>query len=191
MGDLEKGYSFYASYHNNKINQFIHILCVWPILFTALIFCAYTPSLNGYLPASIALYVPEHVKINLCLLASLRYFFFYCTIEQPGVAGLLAAAFVAIGYLFAEYIVVANPNIWKLSLTIHIMGWLAQFYGHGVHEKRAPALLDNLSQAVIMAPLFVILEVLFIFGYKQSFQDRVAVTVKENMKKFQEQKKNK
>lgn len=26
----------------------------------------------------------------------------------------------------------------------HVGTWIAQFYGHGVHEKRAPALLDNL-----------------------------------------------
>jgi uncharacterized membrane protein YGL010W len=31
----------------------------------------------------------------------------------------------------------------KVAL-IHVGSWIAQFYGHGVHEKRAPALLDNL-----------------------------------------------
>lgn len=37
--------------------------------------------------------------------------------------------------------------------------WVAQFLGHGVFEKRAPAVLDNLVQAIFMAPLFVIMEV--------------------------------
>ena len=36
--------------------------------------------------------------------------------------------------------------------------------GHGVHEKRAPALLDNLSQALVMAPFFVWIETLMGFG---------------------------
>ena len=35
--------------------------------------------------------------------------------------------------------------------------WLLQFWGHGVHERRAPALLTNLSQALLMAPLFSLL----------------------------------
>lgn len=58
-----------------------------------------------------------------------------------------------------------------------------QFIGHGVFEKRAPALLDNLaggtwsyrtnrssltiSKALILAPFFVHLEMLFAVGYRK------------------------
>ena len=35
--------------------------------------------------------------------------------------------------------------------------WLLQFWGHGAHERRAPALLTNLSQALLMGPLFTFL----------------------------------
>ena len=35
--DLEKQFTFYASYHNNPINVLIHILCIWPILATGLV----------------------------------------------------------------------------------------------------------------------------------------------------------
>jgi len=45
------------------------------------------------------------------------------------------------------------------------MSWIAQFIGHGVFEKRAPALLDNLLYT-LAAPLFIIVEILFEFGYK-------------------------
>jgi uncharacterized membrane protein YGL010W len=33
-----------------------------------------------------------------------------------------------------------------LAVIIHVVAWIAQFYGHGVHEKRSPALIDNLFQ---------------------------------------------
>ena len=36
--NLEKQFSFYASYHNTPVNIFIHLLCIWPILATALVF---------------------------------------------------------------------------------------------------------------------------------------------------------
>lgn len=64
---------------------------------------------------------------------------------------------------------------------LHAFSWVAQFLGHGVAEKRAPALLDNLiggtiffcdltrsscSSAVVLAPFFVHLEVLFALGYR-------------------------
>lgn len=40
--------------------------------------------------------------------------------------------------------VAQNPDNWKYALALHVVCWIAQFYGHGVHEKRSPALLDNL-----------------------------------------------
>ena len=36
----------------------------------------------------------------------------------------------------------ADHNL--IAGALHAISWIAQFYGHGVHEKRAPALLDNL-----------------------------------------------
>lgn len=79
----------------------------------------------------------------------------------------------------------AGIPVWKFATGVHVSGdrspvetlcwtlthgtphgdgwqvacWVAQFVGHGVFEKRAPALLDNLFQAIFMAPLFVVIEV--------------------------------
>ena len=39
--DLEKQFTFYASYHSNGINKLIHMLCIWPILATATVFLAH------------------------------------------------------------------------------------------------------------------------------------------------------
>ena len=58
-------------------------------------------------------------------------------------------------------------------------------------EKRSPALLSNLFQAVMMAPLFVVMEVMFKFGYRQKFQDKVQRVVDKNLRLFAEEKKNK
>ncbi|KAI7978814.1 putative endoplasmic reticulum membrane protein C16E8.02 [Camellia lanceoleosa] len=43
-------------------------------------------------------------------------------------------------------------------LAAQLFCWTGQFIGHGIFEKRAPALLDNLAQAFLMAPYFVFLE---------------------------------
>lgn len=46
------------------------------------------------------------------------------------------------------------------------LSWITQFVGHGIFEKRAPALMSNLFFAFI-APFFVTLEVLnTIVGYR-------------------------
>jgi uncharacterized membrane protein YGL010W len=43
--DLERQFAFYGAYHSNKINILIHLVFVWPILFTALLLLAYSKPL--------------------------------------------------------------------------------------------------------------------------------------------------
>lgn len=76
-----------------------------------------------------------------------------------------------------------RPNALTQAAILHTVCWIAQFIGHGVAEKRAPALLDNIiggtclffriytyrltpSPAVVLAPFFVHLEILFALGYR-------------------------
>lgn len=65
-----------------------------------------------------------------------------------------------------EFTLVSQSQFVQLAISVHIICWLAQFYGHAVHEKRAPALADNLLQAVVLAPFFVVFEVAFWMGFK-------------------------
>ena len=54
------------------------------------------------------------------------------------------------------------------ALYLHIALWLAQFYGHGVQEGRAPALATNLFYS-LLAPFFVTFEFMNgVFGYKEN-----------------------
>jgi 2-hydroxy fatty acid dioxygenase len=59
------------------------------------------------------------------------------------------------------------------ALAIHVVSWIMQFYGHGVYEKRKPALLDSLHQALTLAPLFVWLELLFSLGYNPAMAKKI------------------
>lgn len=82
-----------------------------------------------------------------------------------------------------------NSNV--VAIAVEIFAWAAQFIGHGVFEKRAPALLDNLVQALVLAPFFVFMEVLFKFGYRPELQKRVNEAVEKEIKKFNDHKANK
>lgn len=84
---------------------------------------------------------------------------------------------------------IANPtatNQWAIA--IHIVSWILQFVGHGKFEGRAPALLDNLFQAIFLAPLFVWLELLFMLGYRPELKARVNKAVVIEVAKFRSQK---
>ena len=93
-------------------------------------------------------------------------------------AGALLAPFLLGGTAFSNYLTSTygrTANYW--ALTIHIFSWMAQFVGHGLFEGRAPALLDNLIQAIFLAPFFVWMEVLFFFGYRSDLKKRLDDTV--------------
>ena len=55
-------------------------------------------------------------------------------------------------------------------------------------ERRAPALLDSWDQAFITAPLFVILEILFFFGYRKQFYQDCMKEVEVEIKTFRANK---
>jgi uncharacterized membrane protein YGL010W len=74
------------------------------------------------------------------------------------VAGGLCAPFLLLLCYFANVFSV-HPHAISWSIGLHVASWIFQFIGHGVFEKRAPALLDSLSQALTLAPFFVWLEV--------------------------------
>merc|ERR1712130_430394 len=83
---------------------------------------------------------------------------------------------------------VAGFPLWQAVLAFHVAAWIAQFIGHGVFEGRAPALLDSWDQALITAPLFVLLEVLFFFGYRREFYQDCMKEVERNIEVFKESK---
>ena len=61
-----------------------------------------------------------------------------------------------------------NGKLYSIICGINIFAWITQFIGHGIYEKRAPALLTNLL-FIFLAPFFEMFEVLnSLTGYRQS-----------------------
>ena len=77
-----------------------------------------------------------------------------------------------------------SASYWALIL--HVTSWIAQFIGHGAFEGRAPALLDNLVQALFLAPFFVWMEILFIFGYRPELKKRLDKAIHREIEKYRE-----
>lgn len=104
-------------------------------------------------------------------------------------AGTALSALLLAGTAGGDYLVRQygnTANYWAVG--VHIVSWIAQFVGHGKFEGRAPALLDNLFQAIFLAPLFVWLETLFALGYRPELQARVEKMVLQDIAKFRQEK---
>lgn len=80
----------------------------------------------------------------------------------------------------------ATANYWAAA--VFVVSWLLQFIGHGKFEGRAPALLDSLIQALVLAPFFVWFEVLFYLGYRPGLKSRLDKAVEREIQKFKTSK---
>lgn len=124
-----------------------------------------------------------YLELNLGIIAASLYSLLYLLLEP--FAGFLLAIFCMGGAAFVNYLRRQNPDsTFQGALAVHIVCWIFQFIGHGKYEGRAPALLDNLIQAVFLAPMFVWLEILFKFGYRPELRARVSKKVQIEIEKF-------
>ena len=138
------------------------------------------------LPESLTIkYLPPNAGTLLCLLYTTLYI-----LLEP-VAGAILAPLLLASTAYANHLTsVYGPEANYWAFGVHAASWIAQFVGHGVFEGRAPALLDNLVQAVFLAPLFVWLEVLFLMGYRPELKGRLNEAVETDIAKFRSSKAN-
>ncbi|KAH8106281.1 hypothetical protein BXZ70DRAFT_918993 [Cristinia sonorae] len=170
--NVRKQLTFYGAYHSNPINVFIHVICV-PIIQWSAWSMVSNVSTRGLLPT-------VHYDINRYLVFDLNFstvhalisIIFYLLLEPT--AAFLYAPQGAFMLLSATAVAQNFPELFKYVLGAHIVSWILQFIGHGAAEKRAPALFDNLLQALFLAPFFVHLEILFhFFNYNQQLQQHL------------------
>jgi uncharacterized membrane protein YGL010W len=155
--DLEEQFSFYSSYHANLVNKLIHLLLIWPILWSGLVLFSDTTLIP--LPIS-SPYLPTGVPWGPCCLSlGLALYFLRLDPVSGPITAALAVLCLVTAQLFRE---AWGPSAVVAAAILHAVSWVGQFIGHGVFERRAPSLLDNLAQSFLMAPHFVFLEAFFL-----------------------------
>lgn len=128
-----------------------------------------------------------YLPLNLGALVAIVYSGFYILLEPvvgtvllPIILGWTAYS----NHLTTAYKYHANTT----GVAVEIVAWILQFIGHGIFEGRAPALLDNLLQSLVLAPFFVFMEILFKFGYRPELHKRVEIAVEKEIAKFKAEK---
>ncbi|KAG0321040.1 hypothetical protein BGZ99_004145 [Dissophora globulifera] len=190
--DLKYQLLQYGSHHHNPWNVGIHLTCIPLILWSGLVFGANSgPLIAAPAASAVASGAPAAVALskvfqfcppNMSLFSMIAYTSYYTKLDP--VAGLLTAPLFLGLARHATNFQLTNPNANNIALGVHIAAWIAQFIGHGVYEKRAPKLMDNLLQAVVLAPYFVVYEVLFYFGYRPQLKQELDVLIKADIAQF-------
>lgn len=120
-----------------------------PLIFTTALIFLSPVSIASYVPSAAAkLLSSVGAPLTAALPAAIAYAIFYLAIAPFGLgfsmATLVFAQLAAATHLYSTY--GGLSTFMPAAIGVHVVSWIAQFYGHGVHEGRAPALLDNLFQ---------------------------------------------
>lgn len=164
MKTIEERMSGYAAYHKHPKNKLTHFFGVPMVYYSPLIAI-------GWVEVPIG-----EMRISLAWIIFAITMIWYFTLDFQ-LAGLMTLISIPIVYLCDMASRLEFTDSLYLVLGINIIGWAVQLLGH-YFEGRRPALVDNLVQA-LMAPLFLIAEVLFFFGIRKNLQDEVEKRVSE------------
>jgi uncharacterized membrane protein YGL010W len=133
MRDISALFADYASHHQTKGNKWFHRFCV-PIIMLSLI------GMLARVPlAAIALIVVSEIV--------------YAILDWR-----LAAIMLVISVAF--YFIGAAIPFW-VNVALFVLGWIFQFIGHSVYEKRSPAFLTN-ALHLLVGPLWILNDVVHV-----------------------------
>ena len=135
MRDIRDLFADYASHHQTKGNKVFHRLGIPMIMLT----------LIGML-VRVPVYGPVTAAMLLIALAEVVYLM----LEWR-----LALAMLVISA--AMYVIGAWLPLW-LNVALFILGWIFQFIGHSVYEKKSPAFLTNILH-LLVGPLWILNDV--------------------------------
>jgi len=186
--NLDDALVFYGSYHNNKINQLIHVIFVPCIVWSLMVLLDYMDftselkihplQLVGikqlYFPLS---YIGDNFLLSPSLLVAIILTYYYLSLTY--FPALSYSLLVLWPILFsANNFYLHTPNAWQYALALHIFSWYMQIHpGHMIFEGRRPAIADDTIGGLLAAPLFTWFEVLFFFGWNTQLKDSIQVKI--------------
>jgi uncharacterized membrane protein YGL010W len=135
MRDIRDLFADYASHHQTKGNKVFHRLGIPMIMLT----------LIGML-ARVPVFGPVNAAMLLIVVAEIVYVMLEWRLA-------LAMLFISAGM----YLVGLWLPLW-LNVVLFVLGWIFQFVGHSVYEKKSPAFLTNILH-LLVGPLWILNDV--------------------------------
>ncbi len=126
----------YADSHRHPTNRLTHKIAIPLIVFHIVAMLSWIPlgAIGGF-------------QLNAGYLAVLAVVGWYASLDVK-----LA---LTMGLLYALCFPLAAVTPWPVVVAVAVAGWVIQLLGHVVWEKRSPAFLRNLLQALV-GPLFFV-----------------------------------
>lgn len=136
----------YAKYHQNKLNQKIHFLCVPAIYFSIIGLISAIP--HTFIQETLSFTHPVFDNYATFILSVLMLFYLSLSIR----IFILMAIFSILSLYLIYYISIVVPIV-LVMVIIFILAWLGQLYGHKI-EGKPPALTKDF-QFLLIGPAWV------------------------------------
>lgn len=145
MRPIDRLFDEYSVSHLNHTNKLIHYLCV-PLIFWSVV------ALVASIPA-------EHLKarfgdtfyMNWAGLAFVPVILYYLWLSRSLAFGMLVFVVICLAIAFQ---IAAVTELWKVALTVFIICWILQFWGHKIEGKK-PSFLKDL-QFLLIGPAWIL-----------------------------------
>jgi len=147
MKTAQEWFDEYAISHQNETNQLVHYICVPVIFFSVIGLLMSIP--NEFLERTFGLYNP--FIENWATVVGIIISFFYLRL---GFWYFIEMLFVILLCIIGNYWLSNNTNLLYASITIFVLGWIGQFWGHKI-EGIKPSFIKDL-QFLLIGPLWVI-----------------------------------
>jgi uncharacterized membrane protein YGL010W len=147
MKTAQQWFDEYAVSHQNETNQLVHYICVPVIFFSVIGLLMSIPT--AFLENTFGLYNP--LVENWAAVIGVLISFFYLRL---GFWYFIEMLFVMLLCIIGNFWLGNNMNLLYASITIFVIGWVGQFWGHKIEGKK-PSFAKDL-QFLLIGPLWVI-----------------------------------
>jgi uncharacterized membrane protein YGL010W len=170
MKPLEEHMGMYTAYHRHPANRFIHFFMVPAIAWTLIVWADLW-----------TLFSADGLDITFAFpLVGIVLLWYLMLDFALGVAMVAMFTILMVTAIQLNSAVPAGTSA-LIALAVFVGSWIFQLIGHGVWEKRRPALAENLTQ-VFIAPMFLVAETLFAMGFRKELEERVEVVAAKHAK---------
>jgi uncharacterized membrane protein YGL010W len=147
MKTAKEYFDEYAESHQNKTNQSLHYICVPLIFFSIIGLLMSIPAT----PIKNTINLSNPLLENWAVIVALAISIFYMRL---GFWYLIEILFVILISIIANFLLGNMINLLYASITIFVLAWAGQFYGHKIEGKK-PSFLKDL-EFLLIGPLWVI-----------------------------------
>ncbi len=162
MKSLSDQMSMYAAYHRHPTNRFIHFIFVPAIVWTLMVALDLVP---------LGMYGETQITLAFPIVGALLLYYLALDLAL-GIAATAVFTMLLVSAIQMNVALASPRASLIIAGALFVASWVFQFIGHGVWEKRRPALVDNAFQ-VLVAPMFLISETAFALGMRKRLEAEV------------------